>query len=293
MISDSILLWIFRHYPARSSIFKESSGRPEIEYEIKGQSEFYWHFGESEEMFRDKDVLDVGSGFGAGAVRFVEYGSRSVTGLEVSDDKVQHAAGFSRHRGVADRVRFVLGVGEDMPFADEKFDLVTLDDVLEHVVSPLLVLNECWRVLRPGGRAALVFPPYYDVLDGSHLSGYATSCPGLNLVFTTAALKSAVRKHLEERHIDYRPFFREIPSDKLWNLNGLTIRGFRRVVQETPFTSAKVRYMGHLQYRRAHKNSAASSNPAWRALYLLAQGTARVPVLQEAVCSRVCAILEK
>jgi SAM-dependent methyltransferase len=293
ILSDAVLLWIFRRFPPRSSIFKEPVGRPEAEYEGKGQCEFYWHFGESSEMFKDKDVLDIGSGFGAGPVRFIEYGARSVTGLEVADDKVQCAAAFARDRGVADRVRFVLGAGEDIPLANESFDLVTLDDVLEHVVSPALVLNECWRVLKPGGRVAIVFPPYYDVLSGSHLSGRATTFPGLNLLFTTRALRSAIRKNLEERGVDYNSFFRDVPTDKLWNLNGLTIRGFRRIVKQSRFSAETIRLMGHLQYRRHHKNPRASSNPVWRAAYVLAQWSAQVPIAQEALCSRVCAVLRK
>lgn len=292
-VSDAILLRIFRRFPARSSIFKESVGRAEAEYDAKGQCEFYWYFGESAEMFEGKDVLDLGSGFGAGAVRFVEYGAGSVTGLEVADEKVQHAEAFARDRGVEDQVRFILGAGEDMPLASESFDLVTLDDVLEHVISPTLVLNECWRVLRPGGRVAVVFPPYYDVLDGSHLSGRATRFPALNLLFTTESLRSAVRANLEERGIEYGPFFREVPTDKLWNLNGLTIRGFRRIAKQSKLSLEKIHYMGHLQHRRYYKNPAASSNPIWRSAYIIAQASAQIPIIQEALCSRVCAVLRK
>jgi SAM-dependent methyltransferase len=292
-VSDSVLLWVFRRFPARSSIFKQSTGRAEAEYEIKGQCGFYWYLGESADMFKDKDVLDLGSGFGASGVRFIEYGSRSVTGLEVAEDKVQHAMAFAKERGVADRVRFVLGTGENMPLPNNSFDLITLDDVLEHVVSPSVVLNECWRVLRPGGRVAIVFPPYYDILGGSHLSGYATRFPGLNLLFTTRALRSAVLKDLDERKIEYGPFFREVSTDKLWNLNGLTIREFQSIVKNSQFYVEQMHYMGHLQFRRDYKNPKASSNPVWRVAYVLAQASAQIPFIQEALCSRVCAVLRK
>jgi SAM-dependent methyltransferase len=187
----------------------------------------------------------------------------------------------------------VLGSGEDIRLPRDKFDLVTLDDVLEHVISPKLVLDECWRVLRPGGRAAIVFPPYYDLLDGSHLSGRATKFPGLNLLFTTQALRSAVERHLTDQEIDFEPFFREVATDKLWNLNGLTIKGFRGIVNDSAFELEKIHYMGHLQHRRHHRNAAASSNPIWRMAYVLAQVGAQTPIVQEAVCSRVCAVLRK
>jgi 2-polyprenyl-3-methyl-5-hydroxy-6-metoxy-1,4-benzoquinol methylase len=136
-----------------------------------------------------------------------------------------------KKHGVADRVGFVLGSGEDIPLPRGNFDLVTLDDVLEHVISPKLVLDECWRVLRPGGRAAIVFPPYYDVLDGSHLSGRATKFPGLNLLFTAQVLRSAAQGTLKDQEIDFEPFFREVTTDKLWNQNGLTIKEFHQDCQ--------------------------------------------------------------
>ena len=41
---------------------------------------------------------------------------------------------------------------EQIPFADESFDLVTANMVIEHLSEPLQVLNEVRRVLRPGGR---------------------------------------------------------------------------------------------------------------------------------------------
>jgi hypothetical protein len=58
--------------------------------------------------------------------------------------------------------------------------------------------KETFRVLRAGGVLACVFPGYYSFFGGSHLEGYATSIPGLNLVFTQA-LRSAARKYID-RH---------------------------------------------------------------------------------------------
>ncbi len=41
-----------------------------------------------------------------------------------------------------------------MPYHDNSFDFVCSDQVLEHVSgNPQQAINECWRVLRPGGIA--------------------------------------------------------------------------------------------------------------------------------------------
>lgn len=41
-----------------------------------------------------------------------------------------------------------------LPYAESSFDFVCSDQVIEHVSGdPQLAINECWRVLRPGGIA--------------------------------------------------------------------------------------------------------------------------------------------
>ena len=48
-------------------------------------------------------------------------------------------------------VEFKKGVGEQVPYPDEFFDVVVLGNVLDHVSSPEKVLAEARRVLRKGG----------------------------------------------------------------------------------------------------------------------------------------------
>ena len=211
-------------------------------------------------------------------------------GIEIDLQLVDHARRFAAACGAAN-VSFDVGFGERIPCADARFDLVTMNDVMEHVIDPRRVLAECHRVLRPGGRLALVFPPYYSLHGGSHLHGYATTVPGLNLVFPTRVLKRAVLRRLAEQRIDHRPFLREIGSDKLWNQNGLTIRGFQALVAHSPFTVDQWWLLGHLDHRLSdHRGRAAVLR---RPAYLLAESAARMPLLREAACMRVATVLRK
>ena len=56
-----------------------------------------------------------------------------------------------REVGLEDRIRFLLGRAERLPFADETFDAVTFTYLLRYVDDPAATVAELARVLRPGG----------------------------------------------------------------------------------------------------------------------------------------------
>src|SRR5207248_2494208 len=68
------------------------------------------------------------------------------------------ATGLERARGVAPEATLVLADVTDLPFGDSTVDALSAANVLEHVTDDGAALAEIARVLRPGGRAALVVP---------------------------------------------------------------------------------------------------------------------------------------
>ncbi|HET6978264.1 MAG TPA: class I SAM-dependent methyltransferase [Pyrinomonadaceae bacterium] len=100
---------------------------------------------------RRPKILDVGCGTGANLLMLSEFGDAE--GVDISED----ALAFCRERGL-DKVR--LGNGEELPYADSTFDLVTGLDVVEHMDDDLAGLCEMRRVLRPGGRVLLFVPTF-------------------------------------------------------------------------------------------------------------------------------------
>jgi SAM-dependent methyltransferase len=48
------------------------------------------------------------------------------------------------------------------PFADGSFDEVRATHVIEHVADVMAFVEECWRLLRPGGRLHIATPHYTD-----------------------------------------------------------------------------------------------------------------------------------
>ncbi len=53
----------------------------------------------------------------------------------------------------------------DIPVPDNRYDLVLLTQVLEHLPEPKLVLTELHRILKPGGSLWLTTPLFYEEHD--------------------------------------------------------------------------------------------------------------------------------
>ena len=95
-------------------------------------------------------VLDVASGTGLVARELARKNLR-VVGLDQSSSMVGRGLAAVRDAGLEDRVRFVLGQAQALPFPDETFDAVTFTYLLRYVDDPAATLRELARVLRPGG----------------------------------------------------------------------------------------------------------------------------------------------
>ncbi len=104
----------------------------------------------------DKDVLDIGCGFGWFAAHALRSGARSVMGIEPVEADLATARGQIHD----ERATFVVAGGEALPFEDESYDTVVMWEVLEHVPkgTEARVFAEVTRVLRPGGRFFLSTP---------------------------------------------------------------------------------------------------------------------------------------
>ena len=76
----------------------------------------------------------------------------SLSGLDISPDMQALARHNALEYGLADRVDYRLGRGDQLPFADAGFDAVFTNGSLHEWEHPVQTFNEIWRVLKPGGR---------------------------------------------------------------------------------------------------------------------------------------------
>lgn len=101
-------------------------------------------------------VLDVGSGRGNHSCALTQRFGCAVVGLDVAPIHVEQGRSRAVQEGVSDRVSFVQGDIEALPFEDERFDFLWSRDMLMHVPALPRALVECARVLKPEG-AMLVY----------------------------------------------------------------------------------------------------------------------------------------
>ncbi len=105
--------------------------------------------------YRGKAVLEVGCGAAVDLARFAKGGAIA-TGIDLASSAIELAKSNFAQQGLAGDFR--IANGERMPFPDNTFDLVYAHGVVQYTADPPRLVEECRRVLKPGGEA--VFQVY-------------------------------------------------------------------------------------------------------------------------------------
>jgi ubiquinone/menaquinone biosynthesis C-methylase UbiE len=100
-----------------------------------------------------KQVLEVGGGMGTDLAQFAKHGA-TVTDVDLSSGHLALAQENFRLRGLEGR--FVHHDAETLPFPDASFDVVFSNGVVHHTPNTQMMVDEIYRVLRPGGKAIIM-----------------------------------------------------------------------------------------------------------------------------------------
>ncbi|MCL2057602.1 MAG: class I SAM-dependent methyltransferase [Oscillospiraceae bacterium] len=153
---------------------------------------YYMPVATPADMFEGKDVLDIGCGAAGKSLYYASLGARRVVGLDVVEHYRDEAMGLARKKGFDGTFEFVCADAAETGFGDGAFDTVIMNDAVEHVARPEAVLREALRLLAPGGRLYLNFPPYYHPY-GAHLSD-AIAMPWVHVFFSEKTLIAVYKR---------------------------------------------------------------------------------------------------
>jgi ubiquinone/menaquinone biosynthesis C-methylase UbiE len=198
---------------ARLKITEFPDGEPAV---YAGRSKMEVLLGSSVwEHVVGKTVLDFGCGPGNEAVEMARHGAARVIGIDLRQTWLRMAAARAEAAGVTDRCTFATTWGEPV-------DVIVCIDCFEHFADPAQILDQMWRLLKPGGRVLVSFgPPWGHPLGGHVYSVF----PFSHLVFPDAAL------------VRWRSTFKTDGARTILEsgLNKMTVRRFERLIAGSPF----------------------------------------------------------
>ena len=122
-----------------------------------GHPSYVWRSGQDRRLnqirqyvaLEGRNILDIGCGLGMYVDKFRRY-SDEVHGVDVDPDKIALASEWLPNLQVAP--------GEHLPYPDGQFDVILLNEVIEHVDDDRMTIREAYRCLRPGGHILIYAP---------------------------------------------------------------------------------------------------------------------------------------
>jgi len=177
-------------------------------------------------------TLEVGCSTGFNTI-FLADRCQVCTGIDIDGPALR----FARDRGHP-RTHFVLGDAMNLPFPDNRFDVVICNHVYEHVPDYGRLMDEIFRTLRPGGVCYFAAGNKYSLIEGHY-----------HLPFLSWIPKSAAHIYLRvtgrgseyyENHLSYPALCRLVHSFTMTDYTLKVIRNPARFGAEDMIRSGSI-----------------------------------------------------
>ncbi|HLK68913.1 MAG TPA: metalloregulator ArsR/SmtB family transcription factor [Bryobacteraceae bacterium] len=99
-------------------------------------------------------IADLGAGEGT-ISQLMAQRAKKVIAIDNSEKMVEFGAELAKKHGIGN-LEYRLGDLEDVPIRTGTVDLAFLSQALHHAVHPERALAEAWRIIKPGGRIAIL-----------------------------------------------------------------------------------------------------------------------------------------
>ncbi|MBZ5578370.1 MAG: metalloregulator ArsR/SmtB family transcription factor [Acidobacteriia bacterium] len=149
---DALRLALRRRQDKVRRYFDELAGKFGRQY-VPGRS---WQ-GIAEALLRLMPPLviaDLGAGEGTIA-QLMAQRAKKVIAIDNSEKMVEFGSGLAKKHGMSN-LEYRLGELEDVPIRSGTVDLAFLSQALHHARHPERAVTEAWRILKPGGRIAIL-----------------------------------------------------------------------------------------------------------------------------------------
>jgi ubiquinone/menaquinone biosynthesis C-methylase UbiE len=169
----------------RSEVAPRRSGRrrakrtsqPLLKIEPGGSTAFpfnvQYRFGRVSKYIQGGRWLDYGCADGGYTEHLRLTGAAAVEGVDVDGERIEAA------RSAHPEISFHVAEEGRLPFPDDSFDGVFMNEVFEHVADEHEALEEVHRVLKPGGWLILISPNRGFPFEGHgvHIGGWSSQRP--------------------------------------------------------------------------------------------------------------------
>jgi SAM-dependent methyltransferase len=118
-------------------------------------------------QFSGKSICEIGCGEGGVLAALADEGAAHSLGIDIRQEAIDRAEKIFKVLEINSEFRIHDVTNQDTPTEwREKFDFVTLRDVIEHLDDTVGSLKHVMDFLKPGGSLYVVFPPYYSPYGG-------------------------------------------------------------------------------------------------------------------------------
>ncbi len=218
----------------------------------------------------DKELKRCASQYLAGEMLDIGCGTKPYA--ELLGPYITRHVGLDHEETQHDKSNIDLfGTAYDIPAADNSFDSAVCNAVLEHLEEPYEAIAECYRVLKPGGRAIYSVPFIWHVHEAPR-DFYRYSYYGLKYLFEKAGVEIGELNALSGFWVTFGQLF----TYNVYRLNrgplkwlriidavGLAIQGASYVLDKIDKTERWTwMYMVVAQKPAITENASATAKPA-------------------------------
>jgi len=117
------------------------------------------------------EVADIGCGVAGPMITIAQATGASITGINFSPLQIARGERFVAKAGLDDTCQFLYANFMDVPLEDETFDAIYSFEAVCHAPNNLLLFQELYRLVKPGGEIAIVdwcFTDKFDTTNPRH-----------------------------------------------------------------------------------------------------------------------------